>query len=738
MSEQLLNSLNDAQRTAVSAPLNHLLILAGAGSGKTRVLVHRIAWLLEVERVSPFNILAVTFTNKAAAEMRGRIEELLGIPTQGMWVGTFHGLAHRLLRLHWQEAKLAQHFQILDSDDQYRLIRRIVISMGLDEKQWAPKQIQYFINGKKDEGLRPAQLQHQADPHTKTLVRIYQAYEETCERNQAIDFAELLLRAYELWLSHPELLAHYQQRFQHVLVDEFQDTNTIQYAWIKLLAKQSQNYLMAVGDDDQSIYGWRGAKVENMQRLQRDFPSIQTIRLEQNYRSTGTILKAANALISNNDDRLGKNLWTAGGDGEAISVYAAFNEMDEARFIIDRMRDWIRLGNNYKEIAVLYRSNAQSRILEEILIQAGIPYRIYGGLRFFERAEIKDALAYLRLLNNRDDDTAFERVINTPTRGIGEQTLATLREHARTQSLSLWKATQQLITTQAFSSRAQSALQVFVDLINNLHKDTLNLPLSELTECVLNGSGLIDHYRKEKGEKGQTRVENLEELISATKQFQDEGNQNDEAELSPLSAFLANAALEAGDTQSADNNNCVQLMTLHSAKGLEFPLVFLAGVEEGLFPHQLSIADPTRLSEERRLCYVGITRAMKKLFITYAETRRLHGNEMYHRPSRFIREIPENLIQEVRLRTTTVSTTGFRAARSTQSTPTSSTAIKRTPIAEDMPDGFRLGQRVKHPVFGEGTILSYEGSGAHARIQIKFTKVGAKWLVASYAKLEAV
>ncbi len=736
MSEQLLTSLNDAQREAVSAPLNHLLILAGAGSGKTRVLVHRIAWLLEVERASPFNILAVTFTNKAAAEMRGRIEELLGIPTQGMWVGTFHGLAHRLLRLHWQEAKLAQHFQILDSDDQYRLIRRIVISMGLDEKQWAPKQIQYFINGKKDEGLRPAQLQHQADPHTKTLVRIYQAYEENCERNQAVDFAELLLRAYELWLSHPDLLAHYQQRFKHILVDEFQDTNTIQYAWIKLLAQK--NYLMAVGDDDQSIYGWRGAKVENMQRLQRDFPSIQTVRLEQNYRSTGTILKAANALIANNDDRLGKNLWTAGAEGELISVYAAFNEIDEARFIIDRMRDWIRLGNNYQEIAVLYRSNAQSRILEEILIQAGIPYRIYGGLRFFERAEIKDALAYLRLLNNRDDDTAFERVINTPTRGIGEQTLTTLREHARSQSLSLWKATLILLTTQTFSARAQNALQVFVNLINALHADTLNLSLSELTECVLNGSGLIDHYRKEKGEKSQTRVENLEELISATKQFQDEGNQATEDELSPLSAFLANAALEAGETQSSDNNNCVQLMTLHSAKGLEFPLVFLAGVEEGLFPHQLSIAEPTRLAEERRLCYVGMTRAMKKLFITYAETRRLHGNEMYHRPSRFIREIPEDLLQEVRLRTTTVSTTGFRTSRSTPFTPTQSAAIKRTSIVEEMPDGFRLGQRVTHPVFGEGTILSYEGSGAHARIQVKFTKVGAKWLVASYAKLEPV
>jgi DNA helicase-2/ATP-dependent DNA helicase PcrA len=722
--ELLLNSLNDAQREAVSAPVGNILVLAGAGSGKTRVLVHRMAWLLQVENYSPFNILAVTFTNKAANEMRARIENLMNLSMSSMWVGTFHGLSHRLLRKHWQEAGLQENFQILDSDDQYRFIRRIIIAMGLDEKQWSPKQIQGYINGKKDDGLRAEHIRDNGDIHTRTLVRIYQQYEENCRTNNVVDFAELMLRAFELWRDRPDILAHYQQRFQHVLVDEFQDTNGIQYAWIQLLAQQ--NHLMAVGDDDQSIYGWRGAKIENMQKLKRDFIHLQTIRLEQNYRSSGNILQAANALIANNPDRMGKNLWTSDSAGEPISLYAGFNEIDEARFIVDRVREFYRQGNAYQDCAVLYRSNAQSRVLEEALIQAGIPYRIYGGLRFFERAEIKDALGYMRLIANRNDDTAFERVINMPTRGIGEQTLTVLRNYARQNNQSLWQAALNILTVQQLTARATNAIEQFTRLIETMANDVKNLALPELTEHVLHGSGLIDHYRQEKGEKGANRVENLQELISATKQFQEE---DADIEITPLAAFLANAALEAGETQSDTGTDFVQLMTLHSAKGLEFPVVFLAGVEEGLFPHHLSIEEPNRLAEERRLCYVGMTRAMKKLFITYAETRRLHGSETFHRPSRFIREMPSELLQEVRLRTQIA-----RPIYSSRQTPVRQFSA---PIPEET-NGLRLGQRVTHPTFGEGIVLSCEGNGAHARVQVKFSSVGAKWLVAAYAKLEPV
>jgi len=720
--ELLVDSLNAAQREAVTAPLGNVLVLAGAGSGKTRVLTHRIAWLIQHENFSPFNILAVTFTNKAANEMRGRLEKLLGMSTNGMWVGTFHGLSHRLLRIHWQEAGLSENFQILDTDDQYRIIRRLVIAAGLDEKQWSPKQIQWFINAKKDEGLRPSQVPDKGDVHTRTLIRLYAQYEELCQRSSLVDFAELMLRAYELWLNHPEILGHYRERFRYILVDEFQDTNVIQYQWIRLLSQN--NFLMAVGDDDQSIYGWRGAKVENMNQLQKDFFPFTTIRLEQNYRSTGNILNAANHLISHNSKRLGKNLWTEDGAGEPISIYAGFNEIDEARFIVDRVRSIYQQGHhaiNYCDFAVLYRSNAQSRVIEETLIQAGIPYRIYGGLKFFERAEIKDALGYLRLIAHENDDSAFERIINTPTRGIGEQTVLSIRQEARANNQSLWQAAHALLAKNHFAGRAQNALRQFFTLIENLREETKNLPLTELTELVLQGSGLIEHYRNEKGEKGQTRVENLQELISATKQFQDET----EGEFSALASFLANAALEAGETQSENATDFVQLMTLHSAKGLEFPVVFLAGMEEGLFPHQRSVEEAHQLAEERRLCYVGMTRAMKKLFLTYAEMRRLHGQETYHRASRFIREIPPDLMEEVRLRT--------QISRPAYSRDTSQTYT--VPVEES---GFHLGQHVRHPVFGNGTILSFEGQGPHARIQVKFHTVGAKWLVASYAKLEAV
>jgi len=720
---RILDSLNDAQREAVAMPPGHALVLAGAGSGKTRVLVHRIAWLIRAENVSPFGILAVTFTNKAAAEMRGRIESMLGMPAGGMWVGTFHGLAHRLLRAHYRDVDLPQTFQILDSEDQYRLIRRVLKTMNLDEAQWAPKQAQWFINGQKDEGRRPKHIDDRGDPYLGQMLRIFQTYEEACRRAGVVDFAELLLRAHELWRDRPEILAHYQGRFGQVLVDEFQDTNAIQYAWLRLLTKDG-NHLFVVGDDDQSIYGWRGARIENIQRFHKDYPSAQMIRLEQNYRSTGTILNAANALIDHNTGRLGKKLWTEDARGEPIYIYGAFNDLDEARFIVEKLRRWVEDGHRRGEAAVLYRSNAQSRVIEEALIGAGIPYRVYGGFRFFERAEIKDALAYLRLIANRNDDPSFERVVNTPTRGIGERTLEQVRLQARQGGTSLWEAARVVCGGGELGARSGGALRVFLDLIDKLTVEVTDLPLFEQANHAIQKSGLTAHYQKEKGEKGQARIENLEELVSAARQFE---YSPEEMDLPPLPAFLAYAALEAGEGQAEESADCVQLMTLHSAKGLEFPLVFLAGMEEGLFPHNRSVEEPGRLEEERRLCYVGITRAKKHLYITHAETRRLHGSDMYQSPSRFIAEIPKELTEEVRPRTT--------ISRPVIAAPVP--AYKK-PVVEEGPAGLRLGQRVTHAKFGEGVVLSYEGRGSHARVQINFKNGGSKWLVVQYANLEAI
>ncbi|HUH38395.1 MAG TPA: DNA helicase II, partial [Spongiibacteraceae bacterium] len=619
----ILNDLNDAQREAVAAPAGNQLVLAGAGSGKTRVLVHRIAWLISVEGVSPHSIMAVIFTNKAAREMRSRIGELLGMDTRGMWVGTFHGLAHRLLKAHWREAGLVEQFQILDADDQLRLVKRLLRELELDDSRWPPRQAAWFINDQKDEGLRAAHMQERTgDVFHNTMLRIYRAYEEACERQGVVDFAELLLRANELWLKQPAVLAHYQQRFRFLLVDEFQDTNTIQYAWLRNLAGATMP-VVAVGDDDQSIYGWRGAKIENIQQFARDFANVSTVRLEQNYRSTACILDAANAVIANNHGRLGKRLWTAGEQGEPISLYSAYNEHDEARFVVERIEDALR-GTELKraDIALLYRSNAQSRVLEEALIRAGMPYRIYGGQRFYDRLEIKNALAYLRLLGNRDDDTAIERIINTPTRGIGNKTLESLRERARGQGVSLWRATQLALASGAFTARAANALQGFVTLIDELGAEAQDMDLEQVVEHIVERSGLIEFHRSEKGEKGQARVENLEELIAAACSFVAE-----EGDTPPLQQFLDQAALDAGEQQADEFEDSVQLMTLHSAKGLEFELVFLVGMEENLFPHRMSMEDPERLEEERRLCYVGITRARQKLYICYAETRRLHGND---------------------------------------------------------------------------------------------------------------
>ena len=733
----ILDSLNDPQRQAVAAPANNLLVLAGAGSGKTRVLVHRIAWLMQTEGVSPFGILSVTFTNKAAREMRSRIEELLQQPVGGMWVGTFHGLAHRLLRAHWKEAGLQENFHILDSDDQLRLIKRLCKNLNIDEERWPPRQIQWYINSQKDEGLRSAHIEHYGDETTRTMLAVYAAYEDACQRGGMVDFGEILLRAHELWTRSPQILQHYQKRFRHILVDEFQDTNSIQYAWLRVLAGKD-NHLMVVGDDDQSIYGWRGAKIENIQQFNKDFPGADIIRLEQNYRSTSTILKAANKLINNNQGRLGKKLWTEGGEGETISLYEAFNEQDEARFIVDRLQDWLNTGHRLSDAAILYRSNAQSRELEDALLRVAMPYRIYGGHRFYERLEIRNALAYLRLLMNRNDDTAMERVINVPTRGIGGRTLDIIRDIARSSNISLWAACLQCVTHNVLPPRAAAAVQSFMRLINELQIDSDALTLDKRVAMVVERSGLVAHHQKEGGEKAQGRIENLEELVNATSSFAEEFEGDDDFTQSDvLAAFLDQAALDAGDAQAAESDDAVQLMTLHSAKGLEFPMVFLAGLEEGLFPHKMSMENLSGLEEERRLCYVGITRAMQKLTLTYAESRRLHGDVNMSKPSRFIREIPEELIEHVRLKSTVSRPFGNSSSHGGQHSLAAGN--KYVMSGAQVPETeISLGQRVRHGKFGEGVVLNYEGNGPNARVQVNFKEVGSKWLVLSFARLEVV
>ncbi|MCI1728107.1 MAG: DNA helicase II [Chiayiivirga sp.] len=730
----LLDALNPAQREAVSAPPGHYLVLAGAGSGKTRVLVHRIAWLTEVLGVPSWGVLAVTFTNKAAGEMRLRCEQSVvggtrgphstgsgqastGLRT-GMWIGTFHGLAHRLLRLHWQEAALPQGFQVLDSDDQLRLVKRVIADLGIDDSRTPPRQAAWFINSCKDEGKRPEHIQG-GRAEQDLLLRVYAAYDAVCRRAGLVDFAELLLRAHELLRDHAGLLAHYRQRFRHLLVDEFQDTNAIQYGFVRLLAGDSAS-VFVVGDDDQAIYGWRGAKVENVQHFLRDFPQATTIKLEQNYRSTNHILQAANAVIANNPDRLGKRLWTEGEDGEAIDLYAAYNEVDEARFVVERIGHWIAAGGRAQDAAILYRSNAQSRAFEEALMQASMPYRVYGGLRFFERAEIKDTLAYLRLIANRADDAAFERAVNTPTRGIGERTLDQVRQRARDTAVPLWDAVLLEIAQGALAGRAKNALRGFVELIEKLAGDTGSLALAEQIDHVLQHSGLRDYYANEQRGLLDSRTDNLDELVTVASRYtREEGDEGEDA-MPELVAFLAYASLEAGEGQAEAWEDGVQLMTLHSAKGLEFPLVFLAGLEEGLFPSQRSLDESGRLEEERRLAYVGITRARQKLVLSYAESRRIHGSDTYGVPSRFLREIPAAVLCEVRPRVQV-----SRPAYAPRFVEAPSHALK-------------LGQRVRHGQFGEGFVVAAEGSGAHARVQVNFEDSGSKWLVLSYANLQAV
>lgn len=715
-----LHSLNPPQQAAVKADDQHLLVLAGAGSGKTRVLTHRIAWLLETGLAAPTGVVAVTFTNKAAQEMRHRLETLLEQPVRDMWIGTFHGLANRLLRQHHLEARLPREFQILDSDDQLRLIKRTMADLGLLDSTLEPKQVQWFINEQKDEGKRAEHLAPSRDPFVQHSQAVYAAYQQACERAGVVDFAELLLRAFELWRQNPALLSHYQARFRHVLVDEFQDINTIQYAWIRILLGHS-GHLTVVGDDDQSIYGWRGAKVETLHQFQTDFPSARLIRLEQNYRSTKTILAAANAVIEQNQGRLGKELWSDGADGEPLQLYAAYNEQDEARFVAEQIEAWTDEGQSADGVAILYRSNAQSRVIEEALLRARIPYRMYGGMRFYERLEIRNAMAYLRLIANPLDDTAMERVINVPPRGVGEKSLEKIRQLAREEGYALWEAARQSVQLKLIGGKAHTALTAFFALMDELRATRQHLELPELMSTLLDMTGLVDYHKQEKGERGQARVENLQELVGALRSF-------DVAEdLDPLTEFLAQASLDAGEAQADDHESAVTLMTLHSAKGLEFPLVFMVGMEEGLFPHKRCLLDPSQLEEERRLCYVGITRAEQKLILTHAESRRLYGQDNFNRLSRFVREIPAELITEVRLNMQVSRPVSWHG----------NSELSAGAGAESVAS-IQLGAIVRHPIFGEGVVLNFEGLGPNATIAVNFTDEGVKQLVYQFAKLEVI
>ncbi len=709
--EELLTGLNQQQLAAVTAPISHLLVLAGAGSGKTRVLVHRMAWLVVHEHLSLHAVLAVTFTNKAAAEMKTRLHEVLQRPVDGLWVGTFHGLCHRMLRKHHQEANLPQHFHILDSDDQARIIKRIMHDMNLNVEQWPVKQVQNFINSSKDEGLRAAEVMEATYGPRRVYLEIYRAYEKACQISGVVDFAELMLRTLEMLRRHEELLQRYRQAFKVILVDEFQDTNTIQYAWIRLLAGAS-NAVMVVGDDDQSIYGWRGAKIENIHRFQTDFTGSQLIRLEQNYRSTATILNAANALIANNPTRMGKDLWTHGASGDKIGLYTAFNELEEAHFVSACIQQEKSSGLELQNIAILYRSNAQSRVLEEALLRNHIAYRIYGGMRYFERAEVKDTLAYLRLIINQNDDAAFERVVNVPARGIGDKTMQELKNLAGTQQCSFWLAAVQLIQAQLLPERARKALGQFLELITQLAQATAALLLSEQIQHVLVHSGLQQYYGNMKGDVSDSKLANLQELINAASEFRFE-----DAELSAMVAFLAHASLDVLTQDTEGESGYVHLMTLHAAKGLEFPRVFLVGMEEGVFPSKQSQEDEQRLQEERRLCYVGMTRAMHKLTLTAAETRRQYGRSEHHHVSRFVKELPLEYLQNL----------AGSIKKTTSYLPTSP-AVKSA-------QGYYLGQEVYHPKFGQGIIIDLEGSAQGLKAQVRFADLSSKWLLLAYAKL---
>lgn len=726
--DDILKNLNEHQAEAVTTDAQHALVLAGAGSGKTRVLVHRIAWLIAAEFVSPYSILGVTFTNKAAAEMRNRIAFMLKRDIRDMWIGTFHGIALKLLQINTEAAGLPKNFQILDSDDQYRLIRRCLADLELDEKQWPPRTIQAFINDQKNEGLRAHEVEDYGDFNNQTLIKVFGHYDDHCQRAGLVDFSEMLLRAHELLLNDEAVLKKYQQRFSHILVDEFQDTNAIQSAFIQLLAG-NQNKVLVVGDDDQSIYAWRGAKVDHILDFQSLYANTAMYKLEQNYRSTQNILDAANGVIANNKKRLGKKLWSAQEQGELLSVYGAHSEFDEAFFVGETIESLLAQTTSADDIAILYRSNAQSRLLEEALLKRSIPYQIYGGLRFFERLEIKDVLAYARLVNNRHDDIGFERVINTPTRGMGLKTINLIRNYAQMEQSSLWDAGQKLVKEGKLSNRAATSLAAFVNLIDELEANSFDgeqqQNLAHLFSDIIERTALKDHYLKEPPEKAQTRLENLDELINAAEMF--EISEEDLAlGLTPLAAFLAQVSLDAGDTTQV-NEPHVQLMTLHSAKGLEFPVVFIVGMEQGLFPHQNSMEDFNKLQEERRLAYVGITRAERQLFLSYATSRRMRGKITAAQPSQFLREIPKELIKQLR---------GNIHPTSYTSQTTANTPYQQQQSAPESP--YQLGQSVRHKSFGEGVITDMSGKGDYLQVLVQFNDFGPKVLAVKFAKLEII
>ncbi len=730
----LLATLNEEQARAVTLPAQHALILAGAGSGKTRVLTTRIAWLIQTGQATPQGILGVTFTNKAAKEMHARLAAMLPVNPKAMWIGTFHGLCNRLLRAHHREAGLPQLFQILDSGDQLSAIKRLLKTLNVDDEKFPPRELQHFINGQKEQGVRAGAVDV-FDDFSRRRVELYAEYEAQCQREAVVDFAELLLRTYELLSRNEPLRQHYQRRFRHILTDEFQDTNKLQYLWLKLLAggegDEATASLFCVGDDDQSIYRFRGADVGNMLAFEREFKVPNVIRLEQNYRSCGNILDAANAIIANNTQRLGKELWTDRGEGEPIRVYEAFTDGDEARFVVDEIQSLVRDGMSRSDIALLYRANALSRVLEHQLFSAGVSYRVYGGLRFFERQEVKHALAYLRLIANPDDDTAFARVVNFPTRGIGARSIETLQDAARTYNSSLYA------TVSHLSGKPRAAIGAFVQLIESMRSATANLPLPEAVDHVLHQSGLRAHYESQKEKDGRERLENLDEIISAASNFVAENEAIEPAAEHPLLAdFLAHASLEAGDHQADASEDAVQLMTVHAAKGLEFDVVFVCGLEEGLFPHENSLMETDGLEEERRLMYVAVTRARQRLYVSLAQSRMLHGQTRYNMRSRFLEEIPEPLTKWLTPR----AGSGQAPTRASHFAPSPARAPRRPATAAHAPGrdlgGLRIGQSVQHARFGVGTIVAAEGSGSDARVQINFGAQGMKWLLMSVAKLD--
>ncbi|TSJ90274.1 DNA helicase II [Gilliamella apicola] len=735
--QSLLTDLNAEQKNAVITDSQYTIVLAGAGSGKTRVLVHRIAWLCVEKNYSPNSIFAVTFTNKAAAEMQERIQALVGEGyLNGMWVGTFHGLTHRLLRMFSQQAKLPENFQLIDSEDQIRLIKRIFRELKIDEKQWSPKECANFISTQKEKGLRADNLKPE-DPKQIMWQTIYRDYQAICDRVGYVDFSELILRAYELLCSNENVLNYCRHRFSNILIDEFQDTNKIQYWLVKKLAGDTAN-VMIVGDDDQSIYSWRGANADNLQMFINDYPETEIIRLEQNYRSTGIILDTANKLIANNQNRLGKNLWTDSGDGEKISLYVGFNDIDEARFVVGQIKKYHDDGHNYASCAILYRNNVQSRIFEDTLLQAGVPYQIYGSIRFYERQEVKLALAYLRLLHDHDNDMAFETTVNTPTRGIGNVTLDKVRLCAKQNNISLWNACLMLIQKNALTERQRSGISRFLELMESIHVEVNELPFYKQLDAIIKLSGVLQMYEQEPGIKGQARLDNLDELVSSAEQFfrvnQDNVIQDNETgkTLTVLESFLAFTSLESRDV--VNQQDSVQLMTLHSAKGLEFDNVFIVGLEEGIFPAQRSSQERDKMEEERRLAYVGITRARKFLTLSLSELRRLYGREERNLPSRFLAELPVDNLQEISYRANLISFNND-----------DDTFIKDEQFYQDRKksyikkkkesDGYNLGRKVKHNRFGEGTIVNLDGEGEHRRVQIAFVNEGVKWLVVKLANL---